>query len=97
MRISSVSSVKTNQMTLKSKEYNHGCKKEETRREADVPASRSRLELLEAINKSKSVMDDTLECGSAWCHDVHDANNKLREIARKLGYKQENWYCQFTL
>ena len=36
-----------------------------------------RLELLEAINKSKSVMDDTLECGSAWCHDVHDANNKF--------------------
>ena len=56
-----------------------------------------RLELLEAINKSKSVMDDTLECGSAWCHDVHDANNKLREIARKLGYKQENCYCNFTM
>ena len=56
-----------------------------------------RLELLNALNKAKGVMDDTLECGSAWCHDVHDANNKVREIARKLGYKQENWYCQFTL
>ena len=56
-----------------------------------------RLELLEAINKSKSVMDDTLECGSAWCHDVHDANNKLKDIARKLGYKQENWYSNFTI
>ena len=56
-----------------------------------------RLELLEALNKAKSVCDDTLECGSAWCHDVHDANNRIREIARKLGYKQENWYCQFTL
>ena len=56
-----------------------------------------RLELLEALNKAKSVMDDTLECGSAWCHDVHDANNKIRDIARKLGYKQENWYCQFTM
>ena len=56
-----------------------------------------RLELLEAINKSKSVMDDTLECGSAWCHDVHDANNKLKDIARKLGYKQDNWYSNFTL
>ena len=55
------------------------------------------VELLEAINKSKGVMDDTLECGSAWCHDVHDANNKLREIGRKLGFKQENWYCNFTL
>ena len=56
-----------------------------------------RLELLNALNKAKGVMDDTLECGSAWCHDVHDANNKLREVARKFGYKQENWYCQFTL
>ena len=56
-----------------------------------------RLELLEAINKAKSVMDDTLECGSAWCHDVHDANNKIRDIAHKLGYKQENWYCNFTI
>ena len=56
-----------------------------------------RLELLEALNKAKSVCDDTLECGSAWCHDVHDANNRIREIARKLGYKQENWYCQFTI
>ena len=49
-----------------------------------------RLELLNALNKAKSVCDDTLECGSAWCHDVHDANNKL-------GYKQENYYCQFTI
>ena len=56
-----------------------------------------RLELLNALNKAKGVMDDTLECGSAWCHDVHDANNRIREIARKLGYKQENWYCQFTI
>ena len=56
-----------------------------------------RLELLEAINKAKSVMDDTLECGSAWCHDVHDANNKIRDIAHKLGYKQGNYYCNFTL
>ena len=56
-----------------------------------------RLELLEAINKAKSVMDDTLECGSAWCHEVHDANNKLRDLARKFGYKQENYYSNYTL
>ena len=56
-----------------------------------------RLELLEAINKSKGVMDDTLECGSAWCHDVHDAQHKLNMVARKLGYKQENWYSNFTI
>ena len=56
-----------------------------------------RLELLNALNKAKSVMDDTLECGSAWCHDVHDANNKVREIARKLGYKQENYYSNYRI
>ena len=56
-----------------------------------------RLELLNALNKAKSVMDDTLECGSAWCHEVHDANNKLREVARKFGYKQENYYSNYTL
>ena len=54
-------------------------------------------ELLEALNKAKSVMDDTLECGSAWCHEVHDANNKIREIARKFGYKQENYYSNYTV
>tara|TARA_R110000737_G_scaffold323914_1_gene336665 strand:- start:935 stop:1159 length:225 start_codon:yes stop_codon:yes gene_type:complete len=56
-----------------------------------------RLELLEALNKAKSVMDDTLECGSAWCHEVHDANHKIREVARKFGYKQENYYSNYTL
>ena len=56
-----------------------------------------RLELLNALNKAKSVCDDTLECGSARCHDVHDATNKIRDIARKLGYKQENYYCNFTI
>jgi len=56
-----------------------------------------RLELLNALNKAKSVMDDTLECGSAWCHEVHDANHKIREVARKLGYKQENYYSNYTI
>ena len=56
-----------------------------------------RLELLNALNKAKSVMDDTLECGSAWCHDVHDANNKIRDVARKFGYKQENYYSDYTI
>ena len=56
-----------------------------------------RLELLNALNKAKSVCDDTLECGSAWCHDVHDANHKIREVARKFGYKQENYYSDYTI
>ena len=56
-----------------------------------------RLELLNALNKAKSVMDDTLECGSAWCHEVHDANHKIREVARKFGFKQENYYSNYTI
>ena len=56
-----------------------------------------KLALLNALNKAKSVCDDTLECGSAWCHDVHEANNRIREVAHKLGYKQENYYSNYTL
>ena len=56
-----------------------------------------RLELLEALNKAKEVCDDSLECGSASTHIVHDAQHKVRTIAHKLGYKQENWYCNFTI
>ena len=56
-----------------------------------------KLALLNALNKAKSVCDDTLECGSAWCHDVHEANNRIREIALKLGYKQENYYSGYTI
>ena len=56
-----------------------------------------RLELLEALNKAKEVCDDSLECGSACTHIVHDAKTKVYKIARKLGYKQENYYCNFTL
>ena len=56
-----------------------------------------RLELLEALNKAKEVCDDCLEGGSSYTHIVHDANDKVRNVARKLGYKQENYYCNFTL
>ena len=54
-------------------------------------------ELLEAINRAKEVCDDCLEGGSAYTHIVHDANDKVRSVARKLGYKQENYYCNFTI
>ena len=56
-----------------------------------------RLELLEAINKARDVIDSNIECGSAMCSDVHDAQHKLNMVARKLGYKQENWYSNFTI
>ena len=56
-----------------------------------------RLELLEALNKAKEVCDDCLEGGSSYTHIVHDANDRLRNVAHKLGYKQENWYSNFTI
>ena len=56
-----------------------------------------RLELLEAINKARDVIDSNIECGSAMCDLVHDAQHKLNVVARKLGYKQENWYSNFTI
>jgi len=56
-----------------------------------------RLELLEAINKAKDVIDSNIECGSAMGDLVHNAQHKLNVVARKLGYKQENWYSNFTL
>ena len=56
-----------------------------------------RLSLLEALNASRDVIDSNLECGSSMCNDAHDAQHKLNKIARKLGYKQENWYSQFTI
>jgi len=55
------------------------------------------LELLEAINKSHQICQDSLECGAPRTDECHDAQHKLVQIARKLGYKQENWYSQFTL
>ena len=56
-----------------------------------------RLQLLEALNRAKEVCDDCLEGGSSYTHIVHDANDWLRNVAHKLGYKQENYYCQFTV
>jgi len=56
-----------------------------------------KLELLEAINKAWQVAEDSLECGAPRTDEAHDAKMKLGQIARKLGYKQENWYCQFTI
>ena len=56
-----------------------------------------RLELLEAINKARDVIDSNIECGSAMGDLVHDAQHKLNVVARKLGYKQENWYSNFTI
>ena len=56
-----------------------------------------KLELLEAINKARDVCNDSLESGAPRTDDAHSAQDKLRSIAHKLGYKQENWYVEFTL
>jgi len=56
-----------------------------------------RLELLEALNKARDVIDSNIECGSAMCDEVHAAQHELNMVARKLGYKQENWYGNFSI
>ena len=62
----------------------------------DWKCSVSQEEMLEFINKSRSMASTVLECGSDWastCHEVHD---KASDVATKLGFKQENYYSQFT-
>ena len=54
-------------------------------------------ELLEAINKAREVIDDNIEGGSTLCSTAHDAQHKVNVIARKLGFKQENYWGNFTL
>ena len=58
-----------------------------------------RLELLEALNRAKEVIDSNIECGSAMGDVVHDAQHKLNMVANKLGYKHsvENYYSKYTL
>ena len=68
-----------------------------SKQKKSILTTEDRLELVEALNKAKSVCDDTLECGSAWCHDVHDAQNKIRNVAHKLGFKQDNYYSSFKV
>ena len=72
-------------------------KKKKTAEKQTFLRPEHRLELLEAINKARDVIDSNIECGSAMCDEVHSAQHKLNMIARKLGYKQENWYSNFKI
>ena len=58
-----------------------------------------RLELLEALNGAKNVIDSNLEWGSSSCNDAHDAQHKINMVASKLGYKysEEKYYGKYTL
>jgi len=55
-----------------------------------------KAQLLEAFNAARVVINTTIECGSAMANDVHDAQHKVYCMARKLGFKQENWWSHFT-
>jgi len=54
-----------------------------------------RAALVKAINESRSLASMVLECGSAMANDCHEVEQLTRELARKLGLKQENWYSDF--
>ena len=58
-----------------------------------------KLQLLEALNRAKEVLDSNIECGSAMGDVVHDAHHKLNMVARKLGYKYSagNYYYRYTI
>ena len=58
-----------------------------------------RLQLLEALNRAKEVIDSNIECGSAMGDVVHDAQHKLNMVAHKLGYKHsvQNYYSKYTI
>ena len=73
----------------------HAVKK--TTKKKDWKCSVSQEEMLAFINTSRGMASTVLECGSDWastCHEVHD---KAADIGRKLGFKQENYYNQFTM
>ena len=70
--------------------------KKQAVKKKDWKCSVSQEEMLEFINKSRGMASTVLECGSDWastCHEVHD---KASDVATKLGFKQENYYSQFT-
>ena len=54
-----------------------------------------RAALVKAINESRSLANTVLECGSAMANDCHEVEQLTRELATKLGLKQEGWYCDF--
>ena len=54
-----------------------------------------RAALVKAINESRSLASMVLECGSAMANDCHEVEQLTRELATKLGLKQESWYCDF--
>tara|TARA_R100001244_G_scaffold74556_1_gene59524 strand:+ start:443 stop:679 length:237 start_codon:yes stop_codon:yes gene_type:complete len=62
----------------------------------DWKCSVSQEEMLEFINKSRGMASTVLECGSDWASTCHEVNDKASDVATKLGFKQENYYSQFT-
>ena len=56
----------------------------------------SQEEMLEFINKSRGMASTVLECGSDWASTCHEVEDLGRAVGTKLGFKQENYYSQFT-
>ena len=52
--------------------------------------------MLEFINKSRGMASTVLECGSDWASTCHEVESLGRDVGEKLGFKQENYYSQFT-
>ena len=54
-----------------------------------------RAGLVKVINESRALANTVLECGSAMANECHEVEQLTRELATKLGLKQEGWYCDF--
>ena len=81
---------------MKAKAKNKVVKKKAIKRKTFLTAE-DKAQLLEAFNAARVVIDTTMECGSAMVSDVHDAQHKVSSMARKLGFKQENCWSNFTI
>ena len=54
-----------------------------------------RAAIVKVINKTRDLVGTVLECGGAFTHDCHEVTDLARELGDQLGFKRENWYCDF--
>ena len=87
--------VKMNQMTF-NREIIMAAKKKSVKK-PEWKCSVSQDEMLEWINKSRGMASTVLECGSEWASTCHEVEDLGRDLALKLGFKQENYFSQFTV
>ena len=69
--------------------------KKATKKSNSTLTPQDRADIIKVLNKSRSLVGDVLECGSAMANDCHEVDNLVRKLGGQLGFKQENWYSDF--